>query len=201
MYRKRRPELDCTKSGTKTAETTETEREEARDTRRGRKESRPSPGKKVEEMREGTIKNRKIGSEAPVRNRNQGPLEVSLRPERGVVGSETPHRARGVWRPGRLASQTERRGTRKNFGENPEGKAGTEWLPPQGRQAGQQHCYLLDIRQKQAPQHRTGTQLHLLSRKNRGAGQRTYNGGGARDIVRGVGTETLRGQSLYSFPP
>lgn len=53
-----------------------------------------------------------------------GALEVSLRPERGVVGSETPHGARGVWRPGRLASQTERRGTRKNFGENPKGKGG-----------------------------------------------------------------------------
>lgn len=70
------------------------------------------------------IKTRKIGSEAPDWNRNQGPLEVSLRPERGVVGSETPHRARGVWRPRWLAFQTERRGTRKNVGENPEGKAG-----------------------------------------------------------------------------
>lgn len=147
------------------------------------------------------IKNRKIGSEAPDRNRNQGPLEVSLRrrPERGVVGSETPHRARGVWRPGRLASQTERRGTRKNFGENPEWKAGG--LQVQSgcpHKAGRPAALPpLDIRQKQAPQHRTGTQLHSLSRKNRGAGQQTYNGGGARDIVRGVGTKTLRGQSLF----
>lgn len=75
-------------------------------------------------MREGMVKNRRIRSEGPDGNRNQGLLEVSLRPERGVVGSETPHRARGVWRPGWLASQTEKKRTRKNFGENPKGKAG-----------------------------------------------------------------------------
>lgn len=69
MYRKRRP-----KSGWhKTAE--RTDRQE-RGTQRCRKESRPGPGKKTEEMREGMRKNRKTGSEGP--DSNQGPLEVSL---------------------------------------------------------------------------------------------------------------------------
>lgn len=57
-------------AGTKTAERTE---RKGRGTKGGRKESRPSPGKKVGEMREGMIRDRKTGSEEPDRNRNQGP--------------------------------------------------------------------------------------------------------------------------------
>lgn len=68
------------------------------------------------------VKNRRIRSEGPDGNRNQGLLEVSLRPERGVVGSETPHRARGVWRPGWLASQTEKRGPERTLEKTQKGK-------------------------------------------------------------------------------
>lgn len=138
------------------------------------------------------IKNRRIGREGPDRNKNQGPLEVSLRPERGVVGSETPRRARGVWRPGWLASQTEKKEDQKELWREPKREsrvpASKEGVPPQGR------------RTSGLPSAETEPCSTPSVGGTKALDSGAYNGGGARDIVKGVGTAMLGAVSIPPLP-
>lgn len=150
--------MDCRKgAGTKTAKKTG---------RKGRSDQNEAGSVKAQPWeersgREGMIKREGSG----VKGQEPGAPEVSLRPERGVVGSETPHRARGVWRPGWLASQTEKRDQKELWRDPKKEAEGLRVRRVCSHKAGRAVVLAApDAGQKQAP-------VHSLSRRNEGTGQ------------------------------